>query len=897
MDINRVVKLIEDRYSCNLVERHLHALKRVVKHYQFGFPIKDLVQVFKILNLCAEKVKDQDAYVQPICEILKLCGLPFLKEKSSDEYNFAQVVSESISQMGYLLRVPSTDVRLQICDSIMRLYCKEPPRHEFEDFYPTSKSYNIQIVEESGVVETLVMGLALVGNQLDVKLRIIQTLQCLSSSSVMNCNLMLNAQAANKICCSLNDPDPSGQLLFRSSEILWNLLEQASKKELVNQLSDFECIYALKEAFLNQMMKGYCHYNRQLRNDLLVIATILAESPMVPMIETGFTKQLILFAVFPEVKSHNPLVHGLKISTNHEDFEMKKLFFNMLIALTNDLASIQLLSEGQALLALFHYVTPNEKPGVREWSAAQFEELQLHALAALISVAPIMVEDYMNCQGNTRLLLLLDWCVNQDPYFGKGNSFYASGGRGNKKAQMRYCLRLLRSMVTLGEEFINQNLYDQGAIHQLLDILNGMTNSLEEETKINLDIQTDILIILSSICENDLHRKELFGAFGVEVLMKLLKSDPIKFYSGMGHNRLTLSTVDCIWCCIVGCYTAEDSFLEMGGIFLLLDLLESSSRSVHNLILGTLLELCDNPKTTYHINVWRGKNDSTAASLLLQLWRQEEKEMRVKRDKHWRILDAKKPLLGLICDEHGITTLPADRLSPAVIAVSENPRVKIYSIFCKLGFDDLPGLSAHDYVTLAIVHQYLDFKVGDVWNEIEKELKQEAIHPLIPDLDSMRTIVKHYENLARQVAHHQTDILENQQKHDILDEQKMYAEIQHNYRQRELSMKSWEEYVARTSNYEMLKEAKRLQEQTIQSSKLKNKEQDTIFHQPEIAGLHTTGFWGRLVTVESTPRQLLEGPLSPANLALKRAYTRGGSLRKGHAAKEMKNKTCSVSVK
>ncbi|XP_072364716.1 cilia- and flagella-associated protein 69-like isoform X1 [Scyliorhinus torazame] len=892
VDLNLVVNLIEDRFSCNLLDRHLHTLKRIVKQYQFGFPIRDLVQVFKILNLCAEKVRDQDAYIQPICEILTLCGLPFLKEKASDESNFAQVVSESISQMGYLLRVPSAKVRLQLCDSIIRLYSKEPPKQEFEEYYPTSNSYNMQMIEESGVVETLVMGLALVGSQPEVKLRIMQTLQCLSRSSAMNCNLMLNAQAANKICHILNDPDPSGQLLFRASEVLWNLLDQASKKELVDQLSNFECINSFKEAFLNQMLNVCSHSDRQLRNDLLIITTSLAEHPRIPMIETGFTKLLIVFATFPEVKSNNPLVHGLKISSSHEDFEMKKIFFNLLVALTNDLASIQVLSEGGALLALFYYVKPNENPGVQDWSPAQFEELQLHALATLISVAPVMVDDYMNCQGNTRLLLLLDWCVSQDPYFGKGNAFHAAGGRGSKKAQMHYCLRLLRSMASLGEELINQNLHDQGAIPQLLDILKSMTSSTEEETKINLDMQTDILIILSSICEHDIHRKELFAAFGVEILIKLLKIDPNKFYSSMGHNKLILSTIDCIWCCIVGCYIAEDSYIEMGGIFLLLDFLEASSKRMHNLTLGTLLELCDNTKTIHHMNVWRGKNDSTAASLLLHLWKEEEKEMRVKRDMQGRILDAKKPLIGIMQDEYGITTLPASRPSPAVIDLFENSRVKIYSIFCKLGFEHLPGLSARDYATLAIVHRYLDFKVGGIWYEIDKELKREAVHPINLDLDSMHTITKHYENLGRQVAHHQTDILENQQKHDVFDEEKMYAEIQHNHKQSELFKTAWQKYMARTSNHEILKEAKKFQEEVIESSSPEKKDLSSV-HKTHIAGLYTTGFWGRLVSIETTPPELLGGPFSPVNLKIKGTCRNSSTMKTGDAG----NKPCSLSVK
>ncbi|XP_038653940.1 cilia- and flagella-associated protein 69-like isoform X2 [Scyliorhinus canicula] len=847
VDLNWVINLIEDRFSCSLLDRHLHSLKRMVKQYQFGFPIRDLVQVFKILNLCAEKVRDQDAYIQPICEILTLCGLPFLKEKASDESNFAQVVSESISQMGYLLRVPSAKVRLQLCDSIIRLYSKEPPKQEFEGYYPTSKSYNMQMIEESGVVETLVMGLALVGSQPEVKLQIMQTLQCLSRSSAMNCNLMLNAQAANKICHILNDPDPSGQLLFRASEVLWNLLEQASKKELVDQLSNFECINSFKEAFLNQMVNVCSHSDRQLRNDLLIITINLAEHPRIPMIETGFTKLLIVLATFPEVKSNNPLVHGLKISSSYEDFEMKKIFFNLLVALTNDLASIQVLSEGGALLALFHYVKPHENPGVRDWSPAQFEELQLHALATLISVAPVMVDDYMNCQGNTRLLLLLDWCVSQDPYFGKGNSFHAAGGRGSKKAQMHYCLRLLRSMASLGEELINQNLHDQGAIPQLLDILKSMTSSTEEDTKINLDMQTDILIILSSICEHDIHRKELFATFGVEILIKLLQINPNKFYSSMGHNKLILSTVDCIWCCIVGCCIAEDSYIEMGGIFFLLDFLEESSKRMHNLILGTLLELCDNNKTIHHMNVWRGKNDSTAASLLLHIWKEEEKEMRVKRDMQGRIL----------------------------------------------GFEHLPGLSARDYATLAIVHRYLDFKVGSIWNEIDREFKREAVHPINLDLDSLYTITKHYENLGRQVAHHQTDILENHQKQDVFDEEKMYAEMQHNHKQSELFKTSWQKYMARTTNHEILKEAKNFQEQMIESSGPEIKDLRINVHKTHAAGLYTTGFWGRLVSIETTPPELLGGPFSPVNLKIKGTCRNNSTMKTGDAG----NKPCSLSVK
>lgn len=53
---------------------------------------------------------------------------------------------------------------------------------------------------------------------------------------------MLKARAAYKICYHMSESDPSGQVLFRSSEILWNLLENGSKLEVTTQLSNMDCI-------------------------------------------------------------------------------------------------------------------------------------------------------------------------------------------------------------------------------------------------------------------------------------------------------------------------------------------------------------------------------------------------------------------------------------------------------------------------------------------------------------------------------------------------------------------------------------------------------------------------------------------------------------------------------
>jgi len=75
------------------------------------------------------------------------------------------------------------------------------------------------------------------------------------------------------------------------------------------------------------------------------------------------------------------------------------------------------------LSALFSYVKANEAVGppltavpTRDWTAAQYEEIQLLAMSALCTLAPIMICDYIECHGGTRLLLMLDWCVSKGLY-------------------------------------------------------------------------------------------------------------------------------------------------------------------------------------------------------------------------------------------------------------------------------------------------------------------------------------------------------------------------------------------------------------------------------------------------------------------------------------------------
>ncbi|KAK7898481.1 hypothetical protein WMY93_019334 [Mugilogobius chulae] len=826
IELSKVIRLLEDPLTGNLKERHLFVLKKVLKRNPNGFLLKDLKSLAKVFDVCAEKSKEDPIYLPFLCEAIKLSRLPFLKERTSDELNYAQDVVHFLSHIGCLMRVPCPSVKENIVECVKSFYQCVTSRQLPDGPQPTSPGYRLQLLEQSDLSQTLVLSLASVEHRPDIKLQLLQALKLLSCSSDLNCGLMLKARGAESICLHMNESSSHGAVLFHSTEILWNLLESGNKHRVVAQLSNIECLVSLKEAFQHQLLTAVHHSELSLRNDLLVLTTLIAEHGTTLLIESLFAKLLTLLSTYPELTPTNPLIVTLKLNYSHEDLKMKKMLLNLLSLMSADIDVLQLYKEEYVLMALLLLIkpppaSPRARSASRGWSSSQSLELTVKALETLCSLTPLLLDEYMSYHGNAFVLRLMEWCIQEDDVPGQSRGFRGPGG-DDKKTLMHFCVKLLTTVTSLGEEVVNEDLSDQGTIGDLLGVLMQMEASSNDDDAVVLEMISDIQLILSALCENDMHRKELFGSEGVEMAIHFLKKGGDRFYSGLGHNKLLLSTVDCVWSCIVGCYTTEDFFLAQEGVCLLLNLLCSSPKSVHSLILATLLELCDNPNTVSHLRSWRDKEGQTAPRVLLQMWRDDEAELEVQRSPEGCITDPKKPLLHKQQEDNRSLCLDGSS-SAAILELMENLRSKIYLIFCAVGFHDLPGLSSEDYVTLSIVKRYLDFKVGEVWDELRAELDHDDIRPISPDRESLETICKISEETARKVMEEQTSVLQRQEKENLSQEQLTYTEIKSHWKQQELAKKSWNNYVAKTSNYEVLKEVKAQREM----SRVKT-EEDTI---------------------------------------------------------------------
>uniref|UniRef100_A0A8C4Q6L4 Cilia and flagella associated protein 69 n=1 Tax=Eptatretus burgeri TaxID=7764 RepID=A0A8C4Q6L4_EPTBU len=687
--------------------------------------------------------------------------------------------------------------------------------------------FNKKMVEESHVVEQLVLLLSQPETEVEVCLVVLQLLQTFSADSGIMCEQMLEAHAAWLVCKHIAESN-GAQMVFHGVEVLWNLLEKGSPDALSGQLCQVDSLHALREVFLGDALQAFIHDEQELLNDLLVVISLIAAIPSAPMLETGFSRLLVLLATFPEVKNDDPLVRDLRISNSSEDFERKKLLLNLLVLLSHDKANEVVFHEGQVLLALFEYIKlqkDSDEPGGRAgdtfrqipvgiWTEVQYEELQLHCLAVLTTLVPFLLPDFLALHGSTRLLLMLEWCLLSDDYEAKGNSFYGLGEEAGKRAHLRLCARALRSVACLSDPVLNQDLCDQNAIIQLLDVLKKLTSDMKAGIGfvVDLEILTDVLLTLSDLCEPEEHRK-----------------------------------------------------MEMACSF-------------RPLILTELIELSCHRNWKRDVMCWRGCSGSTAVAMLLKIWRFEEAEAGVLRGPKGQILDPQKPLSGWFQKEHLLVSQPASSPSPAILELAENDRVKLYVIFSKLGFD-LPNLTAENRVTMVLIKNYLDFKVGEVWCEIEQELALEGLQPLNTDRKALEHVRQAMERKAHGVALEQQIILREQHELELQEERCTYTQMMVTHEQEKATLQAWRDFVARTSHIDNLKEAKRKQEESIERSRSMQKRQGLVQHRKTLGNLRVTAFCGRHVSVQTTPIIPNGGPLADTATDLKWLPETGGAQR------------------
>ena len=83
----------------------------------------------------------------------------------------------------------------------------------------------------------------------------------------------------------------------------------------------------------------------------------------------------------------------------------------------------------------------------------------------------------------------------------------------------------------------------------------------------------------------------------------------------------------------------------------------------------------------------------------------------------------------------------------------------------KIGFEKLKNLSSADEkIVFALIEKYQDFKIGEIWERIDKELLAESVIPTAADQDLLKAIHETTRVKARVVLQEQKHYLEEKKQ-------------------------------------------------------------------------------------------------------------------------------------
>ncbi|XP_065666226.1 cilia- and flagella-associated protein 69 isoform X6 [Hydra vulgaris] len=853
MDIKliKIFNLLTDKHSRCLVDRHTYLVNKYVINSK-GIHLIDFQLFTDVFWKCQELIAVNNCYEVIVCMLCDILKKPLLKQKASDEEKLAKEIAECLNTLGEIAELSTDLIKSSISKTIAYMYVTSSEFDASGDVNVVSSNFIKTAISSSTICTSIVKCLAKVLH-IETSYDIILSLFKLSDSS-QNCDGMLKADVGNLLCKILFDMNLNNRSVFIEIGFLWNLFENGNQEEVSKQVCTDFGLSVINQVFTHQVSNCISNSDKQLRNDILIVILYAASASSVSQtLNSQLLKTISIFVSYPEIESRLDLVQNIKIISSQEDFEFKKQLMISLVLFCKDKACAKIFSEYYVMAALFTYVKPIILPLDFVWSITEFEEIQLQAMAVLASLVPYSIEEYISLQGNTRLLLLLEWCVSSAEYNSHGNCFYGKGGRGGKRAQMRFCIRLLRSVCSTENKIVLQDLFDQGAIIQISEILQRCC--LSEKDELDVEMQSDMLFILSILTQDDNHKKELFGESGVKTLLMYLRCYLNNTNNVLNFSKLALTTLDCIRACVIGCAINEITFLENEGAFVLLDILQKCSFLIKTAALGILLDLSENRRTLDHLKLWQGKKESTLGNLLLHFWIAEEQRLGVLRSKHGLIDDLKKPIMTKLQRVASLVNIP--EVSSSIFDVTDNIRAKIYNF-------KVSNLNTQEAIALSIIRRYLDFKALEIWQEIQTELEVENVKLVESDKKCLDVIIEKLESKVQLVANNQKKILQKCLEEEINEERDYFQKFKDSQKQKEKSCIDFSSFVERTSDYNCLQRARMKQLDLIEKSTLKSRyslQQSGIKdcyleyvtkHSTVDKRLTTTTFSGRHVIVHST---------------------------------------------
>ena len=430
---------------------------------------------------------------------------------------------------------------------------------------------------------------------------------------ITNCGLISNLVHVIRVNLLGSD------VLLVAAEVLWNVLE-LDWDGATEALGQEEVIESFRDFMQAVLTRGYRFKDKIFRNDMMVLLMYISKRVENRSLfaSTGLMTLLLSYAVsekrrkelhasgilenhmkeakvLPDMVDDQPKKGGIPIINTQEDMEFRTLLWGTLARCCSSEDCARLAVECGLVPSLLECLDPEPPIEQQKWSQEQRRKIQLEALSALFQLVQYMPDAFMDADGNSTVLQLLQ----------------ATRSREVQKKS----LHLLQVAVRMGKAFA-EKLGQLGAVGTLVELFTDKDNPMTSRQM--------CASILASMCkECPANAREFRKKDGVEAMR-----DEVIYRPGEttdNHLFYSLCVVDCIWNSVIGTRKNEIRFLDAGGLFALLDCLEVAPMILKRQIIGTLADLMEYKKAAKLFTQWNSQVTMKGAlRLLLELWQSEQ---------------------------------------------------------------------------------------------------------------------------------------------------------------------------------------------------------------------------------------------------------------------------------
>lgn len=675
IDFDAIMQLMTAKYTVDLVDRHVGAIRKICKTCRNGFLLLHLEQLVDLLRLVVERfAQGQHEFAPAICEFTRVSAQPFVSCKASDMRKYGHwlptFIKGLVSVLSYAL--PSSDdpssiddvdarnafeerramnerIRIEIAHTLA-CWSRFGLDEESVELRPNQPL--IQAVADAGTPNLRILQQSQVMDELSASFRvedspeaIVITLGAIRDMSlyrplarqITNCGLISNLLHVIRVNLLGSD------VLLVAAEVLWNVLE-LDWDGAAEALGHADVIESFRDFMDAVLTKGYRFKDKIFRNDMMVLLmyiskrvenreffattglmalllchaitepcrkTLQASGLLDEMLQTSPTTGLSTAEMFNGTSKQGTLA----LSNSQEDMEFRILLWSTLARCCSNEMCAQVANECLFVPSLLSYLDSNKLPAdQRQWSQEQRRKMQLEALSALFLLVQYMPDAFITANGNQIVLRFLQ--------------------ETNNREVQKKCLHLLQIAVRMGPEFAEE-LGQFGAVGALIELFT--------DKDVPMNGRQLCISVLAGLCSGHAENcREFRKKGGVENIREEVMYRPDETTDN--HLYCTLCVVDCIWCAIVGTRKNEVRFLDAGGLFALLDVLEIAPLLLKRQIIGCLADLVQYKKAAKLFVQWNSQVTMKGGlKILLELW-QNEQDVAGSATKEGVIHDLDRPL-------------------------------------------------------------------------------------------------------------------------------------------------------------------------------------------------------------------------------------------------------------